>query len=1188
MRRFCELPIRFHLLALAIVLTLPALGIILYSGIKERNARYQDAVVETQKLADNLASRQENLITEAQLLGSLLADLPDIRTRNAAKANIFLTSINSKNPQYQSIMIADETGVIWASSVSGMVSVSVADRRYFRRARETKRLSSGEFAIHKVVDAPTISMAFPIASKNGEFNGAIILSYNLGGMHSILQRSQLPADTNYRIFDHMGTIISSGNESGLKVGTPLSEDDFRLMLEGPDRVTGEFKRSDDDQRIFTTLALRLEGETIPYLYIRTTISATKARAAANRDMLLNVALLLPFVAFALLLAYLISKRSIMDRIAILSSASHQIADGNLAVRVANKVEGGELGELGLAFDDMSVKLADDIVRREQSEECLHNVMQRLQLATASGRLGIWDWNPEEDFMVWNDRMFELYGISQGSFTSSIDAWRNALHPDDKDRAFAECLAALNGEKEFETSFRVLRPDGTVVHIKADGIVTRNAEGKAIRMIGINRDITDQKRLEEALEHRLVALTSPLSATSDIIFDDLFDIREIQQIQDAFAAATGVASIITDVYGKPITKPSNFCNLCEQIIRGTEKGLANCYKSDTVLGRMNLAGPTIQPCLSGGLWDGGASIQVGDHHIANWLIGQVLDESCDMKAMMSYAREIGADEDAYRAALGNVTRMSREQFAKVCQALFLIAGQLSRQALQNVQQAKYITGRARAEEALQEEKEKFSLAFQTMPSLLVIASLVDGRYIEVNEAFEQLMGYCRDELIGRCSLDFDIWQNPKDRARVVRMLRTGEKVRNLEIGFRSKSGVDLVGLYSAEIIAIGTEQCLLSLVIDITARKKVEQELRRNEERYRRLYQETPVMLHSIDHDGRLVSVSNYWLYTLGYERSEVLGRKTSEFLTEESRRYAEEVVLPEFFLTGVCKDISYRFVKKNGEIMDTLLSAIVERNDEGKVVRSLAVMIDVTERIRAEKKIEALNRDLVARAIELENVNRELEAFNYSVSHDLRKPLTVIIGYAQIIQELCGNDLNADCQGYLREIWDGTMRMNELIDALLKLSSATSTNLNRETVNLSEIAHEVGAELALIEPDRRVTFRVSEGITVNGDTKLLRIILENLIGNAWKYTANREEAFIEFGMTDIEGGKACFVRDNGAGFDMAHMEKLFTPFQRLPGAAEFKGHGIGLSTVERIIRCHGGRIWAEGEPGKGATFFFTL
>jgi len=484
--------------------------------------------------------------------------------------------------------------------------------------------------------------------------------------------------------------------------------------------------------------------------------------------------------------------------------------------------------------------------------------------------------------------------------------------------------------------------------------------------------------------------------------------------------------------------------------------------------------------------------------------------------------------------------------------------------------------------------QFFKAFQATPSILVIASLNDGKYREVNEAFENILGYRREEVIGRTSLDLKIWKNPADRLFVLQQLREGKKVRNLEFSFRNKAGDILTGLYSAEIIEIGAERCLLSLVNDITSRKKFEEELRQSEERYRRLYNDTPVMLHSIDHDGRLVSVSNYWLETLGYERDEVIGRASADFLTPASRSYAREVVLPAFFQTGCCKDVPYQFVRKNGEIIEVVLSAIAERDADGRIVRSLAVMVDVTERKRANEEIDRLHTDLAARAYELEFTNRELEAFNYTVAHDLRKPLTVISGYCQVVSELCGNKLDLQCREYLKEAYEGTCRMNLLIDTLLNFSHLAHTELQRETVDLSAVAHEVAGDLQHAEPGRTVTFRIEDGITVHGDKNLLRVVLGNLMGNAWKYSAMREAAVIEFGQAERNGTSACFVRDNGDGFDMAHAEKLFVPFNRLSHARKYEGFGVGLATVERIIRRHGGQVWAESESGKGATFYFAL
>ncbi|MEM5786710.1 MAG: PocR ligand-binding domain-containing protein [Syntrophobacteraceae bacterium] len=227
----------------------------------------------------------------------------------------------------------------------------------------------------------------------------------------------------------------------------------------------------------------------------------------------------------------------------------------------------------------------------------------------------------------------------------------------------------------------------------------------------SRAITERKRMEEALERRLVALTRPLDSTEELVFEDLFSIEEIQSLQDKFAKACGVASIITRADGTPITKPSNFCRLCKDIIRNTAKGRENCHCSDSVIGRYSPSGPVIQPCLSGGLWDAGASISVGGTHIANWLVGQVRNNTQTESKMRLYAGQIGADEDELIAAFREVPSMPLEQFKMVAQALFTLAGQLSSMAYQNVQQARFITERKLMEQELRKAHDSLELRVQ---------------------------------------------------------------------------------------------------------------------------------------------------------------------------------------------------------------------------------------------------------------------------------------------------------------------------------------------------------------------------------------------------------------------------------------------------------------------------------------------
>ena len=264
------------------------------------------------------------------------------------------------------------------------------------------------------------------------------------------------------------------------------------------------------------------------------------------------------------------------------------------------------------------------------------------------------------------------------------------------------------------------------------------------------------------------------------------------------------------------------------------------------------------------------------------------------------------------------------------------------------------------------------------------------------------------------------------------------------------------------------------------------------------------------------------------------------------------------------------------------------KDANGDVTAFFGTIQDVTERKRGEDILRESEERFHATAVELEAVNKELEAFNYTVAHDLRQPLNIINGYCQAIEKLCGEQLDEECKGYLQEAYNGTLRMNRLIDALLNFSRMGRVEPRRETVDLSMLAHEAAKALRLNEPERRVDFSIPDGIVANGDASLLRVVLDNLLGNAYKYTDMRERGVIEFGVDNVGGVQTYFVRDNGAGFDMADADKLFTPFQRLAGVEKQKGFGIGLATVERIIQRHGGRVWAEGKPDQGACIYFTL
>ena len=291
-------------------------------------------------------------------------------------------------------------------------------------------------------------------------------------------------------------------------------------------------------------------------------------------------------------------------------------------------------------------------------------------------------------------------------------------------------------------------------------------------------------------------------------------------------------------------------------------------------------------------------------------------------------------------------------------------------------------------------------------------------------------------------------------------------------------------------------------------------------------------------------------------------------------------------------DLECRIMRPNGEIRFVQCCGNVYRDQAGQSVRMAGTVLDITERKRVEEEITLLNADLERRVsqrtAELKAANKELESFSYSVSHDLRAPLRSIDGFSQALLEDCADKLDEPGKDALRRVRAASQRMGKLIDDLLQLSRLMRSGLQRRSVDMSDLALASATEVRNIWPGRQVKLIIAPGLHAEGDQQLLRIVFDNLLGNAWKFTSKREQATIEVGAISHNGTTAYFVRDNGAGFDMAYSDKLFGAFQRLHAMADYPGTGIGLATVQRIIHRHGGRVWAEGKVDEGATFYFTL
>jgi PAS domain S-box-containing protein len=359
----------------------------------------------------------------------------------------------------------------------------------------------------------------------------------------------------------------------------------------------------------------------------------------------------------------------------------------------------------------------------------------------------------------------------------------------------------------------------------------------------------------------------------------------------------------------------------------------------------------------------------------------------------------------------------------------------------------------------------------------------------------------------------------------------------------------------------------------------------------------------VDLDGNCTFVNRTALLMIGFTAEELIGKNMHDEVHhhhEDGRPYpASDCIIFDAFRygRGFTNQIDHVF-RKDGSFFYAEMSAqplLVDGAPQGAVV----TFRDVTEKRRAEEELrrsreqlQLLNAELeervASRTRELERANKELEAFSYSVSHDLRAPLRTVDGFSAVLEEDYADILGAEGKDFLKRIRGAANRMGDLIDALLELSRVTRGELHRQDLDLTALAQSVAADLQARHPDRQLRFTIEDGIRVDADPRLLRIVLENLFGNSVKYTGPREVAAIEFGESRWNHARAFFVRDNGVGFDMNYVDRLFGAFQRLHGDREFKGSGIGLATVQRIVTRHEGQIKAEASLDRGAEFTFTL
>lgn len=499
-------------------------------------------------------------------------------------------------------------------------------------------------------------------------------------------------------------------------------------------------------------------------------------------------------------------------------------------------------------------------------------------------------------------------------------------------------------------------------------------------------------------------------------------------------------------------------------------------------------------------------------------------------------------------------------------------------------------RREVEGRIRESEGRFRGLLESAPDAIVIVDQ-GGRINLINSQTENWFGYDTDELLGQ-PVEQLVPARFRERHAAHRQgYFTEPLVRPMAAGIElfalRKDGTEFPVEISLSPLETDHGLLITGIIRDISARKRAENAQRQMQARYQELINNLPVGVYrnTADGGGRFLDINTAMLDIFEAQSAE-------EFLTHPmSALYCDaavqKTVSDKIIRQGHINGEELRLKTLQGREFVAAITAAVKKDAAGNIYFD-GIVEDISERKASEDHIRDLNHNLRARSTELEVINRELEAFSYSVSHDLRAPLRAIDGFSRIVVEEYTERLDEKGRDRLQRVRAAAQRMATLIDDLLNLSRVSRTEIKRGPVDMTSIANSVVEELRQSNPERNVRFEVQPDLVTQGDARLLHIVMDNLLGNAWKFTAQRAEARIEMG-EGFDGNDAFFfVRDNGVGFDMAYADKLFGAFQRLHGAGEFPGTGVGLATVQRVIHKHGGRIWAESTLGVGATFYFTF
>jgi PAS domain S-box-containing protein len=1131
-----RLSLRERLVVLMLAALLPVLGLSLWMALRETRSSIELAQSQLRFAASLIAANQDRAVDATEQLLGAIAAVPDLRASGRPRCQAYFEHLRERYPMYLNIglLAPDGRPVCHANAKAG--DATVADRDYFRSAMTARQFVMGEAVVGRLSGRTGIPFAMPVR-EGDEITGVVFAVLDLASVASSLARVELPTGARVLIADRHGhALLEFPAQPGLPVPRTITDPALLEAAQNLSSGVGERKDGTGTERVFAFAPGRPVGTEA--FIVRVGLdreAATEAAALRRRDILLVLALA---ILVAVTAATLIGGRVIVKPAKQILGTMRRLEQGRLDARVPmlGASQRDEFTRIGASFNLMAeslqlrqLELEAELGRSRAAYGVLDLVLNSMHdgviAATASGQV-----------LMYNEAAAKMFPLESSPRISPAWPAQFGLYHSDGvtpyqagDLPLTRAIRGESGRQHLMVVRNALVPQGRLIQCSWQPI--RNESGPQGGMV-IFTDVTELERLQAEQAAQFEQLRSAQAK--------LVEAQRLGRMGNwEMDLATGRmwwSDEVHELFGVPRDDFDGTLNSFVQRVHPDDRAMLKPARDSALRDGqvMNVEYRVVRP-------DGAI---VWMHEIAQ----ARRDDQGDPVWFGGVVQDVTAHKRGEQALLASERELQQytQMLQRAAEAAQAITSQPTLQAtLQMVaDQARQVIGTQHAMIDLAARGEE-------PPQRHASASVQP-------ELFQQ--GELRVALVGRDGRDIGSLklQGKREGAFTER-----DEYVALEIAQLASIAIENVRLFT-EIRDLNAG--LEARIAERTA------ELARQERLYRALAEQAPEVVWNTDASGtRLTFLNRAWYDLVGGTPQDWIGKSGIGAIHPDDRAEVAANWLRSRRTLGTFTGVR-RILGRDGTYHTMSYKAVPVLDESGGVAFWVGIDADVTE-------LKAIEQAL-------RSSNQELEAFSYSVSHDLRAPLGAIGGFARALDLKLEGQTDEKVRHYLARIQAAVEKMEHLIDAMLSLAKVVRAPLHHGPVDLSATAREVIEGLRMQFPARSVEATVQDGLVAQGDARLLRVALENLLGNAWKFTSRRQDARIEVGK--VEGGSVFFVRDNGVGFDMAYADKLFSAFQRLHTEAEFPGTGIGLATVRRIVARHQGRAWAESNPGEGTTFYFEL